>query len=391
MNRWQLPFPGLALAASCWLMTANVAAVPYVPTADEQVLERLPLVPSDPGARELRALRSELARQPERLDLAVALARRYTELGRVKGDPRFAGYAQAALAKWWEQAEPPAEVLLVRATLRQRTHDFDAALADLAILLRRDPRDGQARLTRATILQVQGAFDAAANECAALRRLAPEVIWAACTYGLASVTGRLRESHDALAALLARQPEAKPEVRAWVLSILAEMTARAGLNDAAEEHFREALAIDPSDHYLLTAYADWLLDQQRPAQVVKLLDRQQRTDALLLRHALALKALNSPDLAPAVEQLRARFAASRLRGDRVHLREEARFTRELLGDNQTALALARDNWAVQKEVPDLRLLLETARASNDVATVESVRQWLARSRTEDVVINRLLR
>ena len=372
-------------------MTANVAAVPYVPTADEQVLERLPLVASDPAARELRALRAELARQPERLDLAVALARRYTELGRVKGDPRFAGYAQAALAKWWEQAEPPAEVLLVRATLRQRTHDFDAALTDLAILLRRDPRDGQARLTRATILQVQGAFDAAANECAALRRLAPEVIWAACTYGLASVTGRLRESHDALAALLARQPEAKPEVRAWVLSMLAEMTARAGLNDAAEEHFREALAIDPSDHYLLTAYADWLLDQQRPAQVVKLLDRQQRTDALLLRHALALKALNSPDLAPAVEQLRARFAASRLRGDRVHLREEARFTRELLGDNQTALALARDNWAVQKEVPDLRLLLETARASNDVATVESVRQWLARSRTEDVVINRLLR
>ncbi|MBN8514981.1 tetratricopeptide repeat protein [Accumulibacter sp.] len=391
MKRWNPPFPGLALAASCWLMTANVAAVPYVPTADEQVLERLPLVASDPGARELRALRAELARQPERLDLAVALARRYTELGRVKGDPRFAGYAQAALAKWWEQAEPPAEVLLVRATLRQRTHDFDAALTDLAILLRRDPRDGQARLTRATILQVQGAFDAAANECAALRRLAPEVIWAACTYGLASVTGRLRESHDALAALLARQPEAKPEVRAWVLSILAEMTARAGLNDAAEEHFREALAIDPSDHYLLTAYADWLLDQQRPAQVVKLLARQQRTDALLLRHALALKALNSPDLAPAVEQLRARFAASRLRGDRVHLREEARFTRELLGDNQTALALARDNWAVQKEVPDLRLLLETARASNDVATVESVRQWLARSRTEDVVINRLLR
>lgn len=391
MKRWNPPFPGLALAASCWLMTANVAAVPYVPTADEQVLERLPLVASDPGARELRALRAELARQPERLDLAVALARRYTELGRVKGDPRFAGYAQAALAKWWEQAEPPAEVLLVRATLRQRTHDFDAALTDLAILLRRDPRDGQARLTRATILQVQGAFDAAANECAALRRLAPEVIWAACTYGLASVTGRLRESHDALAALLAWQPEAKPEVRAWVLSMLAEMTARAGLNDAAEEHFREALAIDPSDHYLLTAYADWLLDQQRPAQVVKLLDRQQRTDALLLRHALALKALNSPDLAPAVEQLRARFAASRLRGDRVHLREEARFTRELLGDNQTAVALARDNWAVQKEVPDLRLLLETARASNDVATVESVRQWLARSRTEDVVINRLLR
>ena len=75
----------------------------------------------------------------------------------------------------------------------------------------------------------------------------------------------------------------------------------------------------------------------------------------------------------------------------MHLREEARFTRELLGDNPAALALARDHWAVQKEVPDLRLLLETALASNDVATVDSVRQWLARSRVEDVVITRLLR
>jgi uncharacterized protein (TIGR02996 family) len=48
--------------------------------------------------------------------------------------------------------------------------------------------------------------------------------------------------------------------------MLAEMAARAGLNDAAEAHFREALAIDPSDHYLFTAYADWLLDQRRAAK-----------------------------------------------------------------------------------------------------------------------------
>jgi predicted Zn-dependent protease len=139
----------------------------------------------------LRALREELARQPHRLDLAVEIARRYTELGRVKGDPRFAGYAQAALANWWEQPEPPSEVLLLRATLRQRNHDFDAALLDLATLIRRNPRDGQARLTRATILQVQGDYAAAAAECTALRRLAPELVWAACSYGLASVNGRL--------------------------------------------------------------------------------------------------------------------------------------------------------------------------------------------------------
>ncbi len=380
----------LALAATLWLVAAGAAAAPYVPQSDEQVLERLPLAPTDPTARALRDLRQALAQQPGRLDLAVQLARRYTELGRVTGDPRFAGYAQAALAGWWEQAEPPTEVLLIRATLRQRTHDFDAALADLAALLGRQPRDGQARLTRATILQVQGAYDAAASECTALRRLAPEVVWAACAYGLASVNGHLRESYDALNALLARQVEAKPEVQGWVLSMLAEMATRAGLDGAAEAHFRAALAIDPSDHYLLTAYADWLLDQQRPTAVVKLLASQQRTDALLLRQTLALKQLGSPQVAASVEQLRARFASSRLRGDRVHLREEARFTLELLGDQRAALAMARENWALQKELPDLRLLVESALAMRDAATLDEVRHWLQRTRSEDVVISRLL-
>ena len=366
-------------------------AVPYLPQSDTQVLERLPFAPTDPSARELRALREELARQPQRLDLAVEIARRYTELGRVRGDPRFAGYAQAALANWWEQSEPPSEVLLLRATLRQRNHDFDAALLDLAALIRRNPRDGQARLTRATVLQVQGNYAAAAAECTALRRLAPELVWAACSYGLASVNGRLRESHDALHALLARQPQVSPEIRAWVLSMLAEMAARAGLDDAAEAHFREALAIDGSDHYLLNAYADWLLDHGRPAQVVKLLTSRQGSDALLLRYTLALKAMNSPELAAHVEQLRARFAASQLRGDRVHQREQARFTLELLGDPQAALTLARENWTVQKELPDLRLLVETSLATRDLATLASARQWLAQARSEDVVINRLLR
>ena len=380
----------LAFTASWCLVTAAMA-VPYLPQSDTQVLERLPFAPTDPSARELRALREELARQPQRLDLAVEIARRYTELGRVRGDPRFAGYAQAALANWWEQSEPPSEVLLLRATLRQRNHDFDAALLDLAALIRRNPRDGQARLTRATVLQVQGNYAAAAAECTALRRLAPELVWAACSYGLASVNGRLRESHDALHALLARQPQVSPEIRAWVLSMLAEMAARAGLDDAAEAHFREALAIDGSDHYLLNAYADWLLDHGRPAQVVKLLTSRQGSDALLLRYTLALKAMNSPELAAHVEQLRARFAASQLRGDRVHQREQARFTLELLGDPQAALTLARENWMVQKELPDLRLLVETSLATRDLATLASARQWLAQARSEDVVINRLLR
>ena len=87
----------------------------------------------------------------------------------------------------------------------------------------------------------------------------------------------------------------------------------------------------------------------------------------------------------------ARFAASRLRGDRAHQREEARFLLHLRGDATAALPLAKENWAVQKELADLRLLLEAALAAKDPETVRSVRDWLARTQMEDVQLSRLLR
>jgi tetratricopeptide (TPR) repeat protein len=374
------------LAGAGW-----AGAAPFVPSSDDEVLERLPFAPADPAMRSLRGQRAVLAREPGNLALALQVARRYSELGRVTGDPRYSGYAQAALAPWWDQAEPPRDVLLLRATLRQRVHEFDAALSDLGRLLEVDPRDGQTRLIRATVLQVRGEFDAASRECSALRDVASRLVWAACAYSVAGASGHLRASYDALGAALMANPQASPEVRAWILSLLAEMAARAGLSREAEGHFRAALAIDPSDHYTLGAYADFLLDAGRAAEVLELLDTGVRTDALVLRRALALKALGSPTLGAQTLVLSERFAASRLRGDRAHQREEARFTLDLRGDPDTALRLAQENWAVQKELPDTRVLLEAALAAHDSVTVSSVREWLARTHMEDVQLSRLLR
>jgi predicted Zn-dependent protease len=117
----------------------------------------------------------------------------------------------------------------------------------------------------------------------------------------------------------------KQGVRGWVLASLAEMAARAGMTEDAQSHFQKALAIDAADNYVLGAYADFLLDQNQPREVTALLRDKTRADPLLLRYALALKLQNSKELQPQVEQLRDRFEASRLRGDRVHIREEARF------------------------------------------------------------------
>src|ERR1700758_449763 len=142
-----------------------VAAAPFVPESDSQVLERLPFAASNPVLRRLRGLNGQLTRSPDNLPLAILVAQGYLELGRVTGDPRYGGYAQAALAPWWDAAEAPQEVLVLRATLHQRMHEFDVALADLATVLNANPRNVQARLMRATVMQVQGVYDTAREEC----------------------------------------------------------------------------------------------------------------------------------------------------------------------------------------------------------------------------------
>ena len=175
-----------------------------------------------------------------------------------------------------------------------------------------------------------------------------------------------------------------------MLASLAEMAARAGMMPAAEAHFRSALTLDPADYYVLGAYADYLLDNGRPQEVLALLRDKTAADPLLLRYALALQVQRSTELPVYVEQLRDRFAASRLRGDRVHLREEARFTLQLLRAPEEALKLAQENWQIQKEPSDIRILLEAALAASNSTTVAVVTEWLENYRLEDVQLSRLM-
>src|SRR5439155_5596474 len=126
---------------------APVFANPYLPIDDDAVLERLP-ERTDPSLRDVKRLRTALDRNPGDLALAVRLARRAIEAARETGDPRFFGQAQAALAPWWKQPDPPAQALLLRATLKQSTHDFTGALADLDRLVAANPRRARARFAR---------------------------------------------------------------------------------------------------------------------------------------------------------------------------------------------------------------------------------------------------
>jgi tetratricopeptide (TPR) repeat protein len=367
----------IATAGGAW-------AKPFTPTDDAVVLERLP-EKTDPSLKELRRMRAALAANPADLENAARVARRSIEAVRATGDPRFLGQAQAALSPWWMAVDPPAQALLLRATLKQSQHHFPGALADLDRLLARRPADGQALLTRATIFTVQGRYAEAQRDCAKLLRAASGLVTTACLAGASSLNGNAADAYRGLSDALARPGEATG-VRVWALTLAAEIAARRGEVAAADGHFREALALDADDAYLQGAYADFLLDQGRARDVVPLLAARTKNDALLLRLALAEQALpeRRSDFIAHRQELVDRFAAAMQRSDTLHRREEARFRLEIENDGTAALALAKENWTVQREPADLRILAAAARASGDSAARKTVADWMATTRIEDV-------
>jgi len=379
-----LPLLTLLALTDC----AFTSAEPYHPTDETQILERLRLNPADPVARETRALRAQLAKEPDNLALAVHLATSYIERSRTDGDPRRLGQAQALLSPWWHRPTPPPAVLFVRALINQHVHNFDAALMDLDQVLMAQPAHAQAWLTKATILHVQARYDEARHACQPLARAAARHVSRACLSEIAGLTGLTAASQSVLRDLLDHGPLSDRE-RLWILTILAEQAARAGQAALAEQAFTEARSLGVPDQYLLTAYADFLLDQGRAREVLPLLQPETRADGALLRLALAEQALG---LAAATEHaalLTARFSASRARGATAHAREEARFSLTLLHNPRQALQLARDNWAVQREPADARILLESALAAGSSDAAQPVIEWLASSRIEDLRLRQL--
>jgi uncharacterized protein (TIGR02996 family) len=372
------------------LASTPAGGAPFTPASDEQVLERLPLGASDPRRGELASLRERHARDPANPALAAELARRFFAVAVAEGDPRWAGHAQAVLAPWWKQTDPPPDLRVVRAMLLQHGRRFDAAVADLNAAVQAEPAHLEAWSRRAGIHMAQARYVEARRDCERVAALASPLVGATCRAQVDASTGRAGAASGALRTALAQAREADPAERVWSLARLAEFEERRGEYAAAEAAFRDALALRPPDVDLRAAYADFLLDRGRPFEVLQLLEGAGRADVLVLRRALAARALGQPAAAELQRELAARFDASRRRGDAWHEKEESRFALALLGDKVRALALARSNFQVQREPADARVLLEAALVARDRAAAAPVLQWMADSGIESVALHALM-
>lgn len=366
-----------------------VQAAPFTPTSDDVVLATVPARASDPRARELLAMRQAWLRAPQDLATAVAYARRCFEEVAADGDPRFVGHAQAALKPWFSLPDPPVAVRVLRAKILQFDHQFAPALADLDAALQAEPGNGDAWAWRTAIQLVQADHAGARQSCAALAPLATPLIAAACRAQIDAVTGRADDAAAALRTALAQQPDASPEARLWATTRLAETEERRGDFAAAEAAFRAGLALGLPDVYLQAAYADFLLDRGRPAEVLTLLRDRGKADVLLLRLALAARATGDASAATHAQALAARFAAARQRGDTSHQKEESRFALGVQRDAARALQLAQQNFAVQKEPADARILLEAALAARQPAAAQPALDWMAASGIQSVALEPL--
>lgn len=400
----------LALAAMLVAVAPSFAAEESAlqfPVQDDAIVERLPTHVGDAAQRRAaraaeRAQRTALRQHPDELGLALQAARDALARGRLRGDPRELGVAQAALAPWWTRADAPPEVRLVRATAMQSQHEFRPALAELDAVLAAPaaslPVRAQAELTRAGVQQVLGHFAEAEAGC---RRLAGADYLAlgsgvrlnalACLAELSSLQGHVDTAAAALARL-AGAPDADSAATVvgepapgWLNLMRAELAQRRG-SPAAGALFAAALKAN-GDVYTQCAYADWLLDEHRPAEVVALLKDSQAADPVLLRVALAYRQLhgrNHPLTRDAATMLRERYDAALLRGDKSHGREQSRYELELRGDTRAALALATANWRVQHEPADEVVLARAAHAARRGEAAEPLWQFLRETGGRDV-------
>lgn len=353
-----------------------------LPTVSQQLSE------ADQSRLDELALR--LNNKPENAEAAVAFARFATTQARRLGDTTLLRQAGESLTPWEGVENPPIDVLLVRANIKQIDHRFDTALDDLNQVIKRSPASPQARLSRAFILSTIGRAGAGAADCAALRASVSVYIRETCRARVNGLIGAIDEAAMRMDALLSAVQSASSAERLFALSVAADIAERRQNSIAAEAYYREMWSIDSASVYARAAYADFLLAQNRPADAREIIGDAPHTEALLLLRILAADDPGDAAANSAAQELSIRMAIDRAEGDFSHAREYARFALDHLDDAMLSLEMARENWKVQKEPVDASILVRSAIAANAPDVVADMRAWFVETGMRDHVLEALL-
>lgn len=372
------------VVVSAALPAMAIAGDPYRPASDDQVLERLPATPLMDRS-EMATLRQQLRSQPDNARLAGAAALAYLKMGNSVGDPRYFGYARAAIAKWWEDDRAPAELIRIRAKLKEKDHRYGDAIADLESLLTRVPGDTRAWIEVANLYRVTGDYSKSREACKSIEPHANAQEISICRIPLMISNGQCDEAKAQLETMLPASEKDSPALVKWIFLMQADAARVKGDTKIALRKFEDAFDRDPDDSYIKRAMAEFLIDQNQPTAALALVRDHTNDNGLLLLAAIAARRSGDMENSRKWQQeLAIRFEEIRLRGSEPHGRFEARYLLELKDDADEALTVALANWDRQKEARDSRNVLDAAIAAGKSIAAKKVIEFLTASNCEDV-------
>ena len=364
------------IVMSAWVLGALALAPPIIHGAPQR-----PIDPTLELARNLSPYRASLERGSKDLLGAMAQAHALINEGRRRSDIRPFAYASRMLAPYASQKSHNDELALLLADILQYQHDFAGAVDILDQVLVRDARNSNARLMRAQIRVVQGRGQDAVPDCMSLVGREAAWIWSACAAQALAIMGRLPEAQRLLEASIGEDPMSGARA-SWVAEIMAELSLQKGDQVTAESWLQRALKADPDDHVAAIDLIDLWNDSGRFAESLNLMRDRPASDAYLIRKAIALRTLGDPESGAVIAELKRRFVEADELGDRAHMRERAAFELRF-GDARAALAHAQENFRSQRELVDLRLLLQCAVVAHVKKGADDGLQWLRESHAQD--------
>ena len=361
-----------------------------IPTDDSVILEVLPQ--SLWGKRDvLVLLQSRLKENPTDALLAFQVATFFVEAGDEGSDPRFYGFARAALKPWWDTQIVPPPILRLRAKLKEKEHQYNAAIDDLVLLTRARPDDGQATIELVNLYRLQGNLSRANFRSEQLAKFATEIPVAISRVPLDAMSGKAEKALATLERLIPKIETDFPATMTWVWMTQAETSEILGRDEDAIKFYKAALKASPRSFSVKRAFSNLLISQGSFDEVLALVEHDLVDDGCLLMAALAARGAGQTEKADLwADQLKHRFDETRQRGDQPHRRFVARYYLDLANSPKLALSESLENWENQKELVDARLVLRSAIAAERPESAQRVIGFLRECKCQDAASAQLI-
>jgi tetratricopeptide (TPR) repeat protein len=372
----------VALVLACVLSVGSIAcafAEPYLPKSRSDVIYEAKaewdaaLVRPGPGS--------------QNPDEAAATAARFVSQGERSDDPRFYGYARAALKPWKDDPSPPRKVLEQRVRIAQSLHDFDAALADIQRMLHKQPNDVNALLSASLIHQDAGRFDTAKATCDRVA-LSSHAHWTLCAADLSSVTGGADEAYALLEQNVAQLRDLRTQ--AWASGLLAQIADRRGSRELAIANFERSLQLAPDAVPLRKSYLNFLYENRHAVRMNALLTNATEDGPYFFHVCLLKKLQGAAGTSRCLDALTKKYQHAANRGDKPHYFEEIVVALDFSNDPAHAFELALQNWNVNKKPSDAVLLAKASVATKNKDVLLSLSSWKRETKLEDTRLDRLL-